>query len=260
MSTTGKVLAGVIGLALVLGVWVLMGGKPEPQNSRETAETAARPAPLAPRPERQENLDMPEMARSDELSARRNAQREARAGSLSERRMARSLRSKGGGPGTGGEAVPRAGMGGHQAEKGEAEESAPKAAPSRDDDTFESVRTTALSNPDPDERIRAIESLSLYDDEPILPVFAQALRDTDPEVRLAALEELSLATDSPPLDLVGAALNDSDPEIRSTALQVLADSEDEGRWPLIRSALRDPDEDVRAEAQEIVDLDTDEEE
>ena len=124
-------------------------------------------------------------------------------------------------------------------------------------ETFDMVRARALSDPDPDERIRALESLDAFEDQSALPILTQALSDQDPEVRLAALEELTFVTDNPPLDTLTIALGDSDPEVRATALRIVADSEDERKWPLIHSALKDPDEDVSGEAEDIVEMEGD---
>lgn len=123
------------------------------------------------------------------------------------------------------------------------------------DETFDVMRAKALSDPDPEERIRALESLDAYGGDSAVPVLTQALSDQDPEVRLAALEELTFVTDNPPLDALSIALGDSDPDVRAAALRIVADSEDESRWPLIHSALKDPDEDVRGEAEDIVEMD-----
>jgi len=137
---------------------------------------------------------------------------------------------------------------------GSEDESMPREARKAPEDTFDVVRARALSDPDPDERIRALESLNGFEGQSVVPILTQALSDHDPEVRLAALEEMTFVTDDPPLDALSIALGDADPEVRATALRMVADSEDQAKWPLIQNALQDPDEDVRNEAEDIVDL------
>ena len=125
-------------------------------------------------------------------------------------------------------------------------------------ESFDTLKKAALSNPDPEERVRAVESMSFFEDEQALGVLSVALTDNDAEVRMAALEEISIISENPPLPLLETALRDSDAEMRETALRMLSDSEDEARWPLIKAALQDPDEDVRSEAEDIVEMESDE--
>lgn len=193
-------------------------------------------------PRRHSEADEPNAAPLEGLDARHKTLREPKKGA---QRMARAARE------------PMAANGEHGPLRRMPAESGTGAGP-KPEETFESVKRTALSDPDPDERVRAIEALSFYDDDTAaVGVLSVALSDPDADVRMAALDELGVIVDDPPLPMLETAMNDGDPEIRASALRMLSDSEDEGRWPLIKAALADPDEDVRDEAKDILEMEAD---
>jgi HEAT repeat protein len=245
MSATTKFLAiAIVGVAVVGGAWLVLGGGGVSTDNgpveRDQRAAASRAAPKLYGHGDALGTDEPEVAVPEGVDTRHLAMREPRR----VQRMARPDRPAAATRDSG--ALRRM-----PAQAGEA--GAPPA-----EETFESVKHTALSDPNPDERVRAIESLSFYDDESAaVGVLSVALSDPDADVRMAALDELGVISDDPPLPLLETALRDGDPEIRTSALRMLSDSEDEARWPLIKSALADPDEDVRDEAKDIIDTEAD---
>ena len=119
---------------------------------------------------------------------------------------------------------------------------------------FETLKKMALLDGDPDNRIVAVWLLGSMDDKPVMPVLEKALSDPDPEVRMAALESIS-EFDNPPVKALAKALDDTDPEIRFEALSVAAEIDNKSVQPLLAKALDDPDEDVRSLAQGLADTD-----
>jgi hypothetical protein len=113
------------------------------------------------------------------------------------------------------------------------------------------LKQTALSDPDPEERISALQSLAFEDENAALPVLTSALQDPEKSVRIAALQELEDYSQLP-FDTVASALGDQDAEVRAEALRILGDSDDDRAVALARQALDDPNEDVRDEAQGII--------
>lgn len=125
---------------------------------------------------------------------------------------------------------------------------------------FESFRDAAMMDPDPDDRVDALESAAtMFDNELAIPLLKDCLKDSDPEVRLAALDELWLQSDDVPFDEVTTALKDDDPEVRLEAVRILGDgdSDDQRVWSLLETAANDADEDVRSDAQDLIDLNSD---
>jgi HEAT repeats len=120
---------------------------------------------------------------------------------------------------------------------------------------FNTLKKMALVDGDPDNRIVAVWLLGSMDDKPVMPVLEKALSDPDPEVRMAALESIS-EFDNPPVKALAKALDDTDPEIRFEALSVAAELDDKTVQPLLVKALDDPDADVRSLAQGLADTDT----
>ena len=118
---------------------------------------------------------------------------------------------------------------------------------------FESLKEIALNDPDPEERINALWSVSLGDEAEALPVLTSALNDGDREVRLAAVQELGgLEDERGVVDALSVALTDSDAEIRAEAVRLIGDTEDPRVAELARHLLNDPDPDVRDEAQGVI--------
>jgi HEAT repeat protein len=111
-----------------------------------------------------------------------------------------------------------------------------------------------LTDGDPDERVAAIDELSVASDaEDALPVLTAAARDHDASVRTAALEALADMSDTrAAVDAAMGALHDPSPDVRVAALDILADSEDPRRFDELRAARLDPDEDVRFEAEYLL--------
>lgn len=121
---------------------------------------------------------------------------------------------------------------------------------------FDGLKRAALSDTDPQQRIKALALISSYDNSVVVPVLKEALSDPDAEVRLAAIQEVSDLGDDAPLSLLQMALDDPDPEVRMESVSALDDlSDDEANKdrlrPLIEKALNDPDEDVRSEAEDL---------
>lgn len=129
----------------------------------------------------------------------------------------------------------------------------PAAAPldPQDDQDLKTIRD-ALASGEAQDRVEAVESLDLFDDQVALPILSEALADPDADVRRAALDEIGLLVDEPPLDVLAKAMNDDDPEIRAAALEMLGESNDEGRWPIIEGARNDQDDDIRSDAEDMV--------
>lgn len=119
---------------------------------------------------------------------------------------------------------------------------------------FETLKTMALTDADPDNRVVALWLLGSEEDQPVMPILMQALSDSDPEVRMAALESIS-EFDDPPIEALAIALDDPDPEIRFEALSVAAEIENQAVIPLLEKGLNDPDEDVRSLAEGLADFD-----
>lgn len=122
---------------------------------------------------------------------------------------------------------------------------------------FESLRSTATSDPDPDERADALETAAaMYDDDQALQLLRDGLKDPDPEVRLAALDDLWLQSDDLPFDELRTALSDDDADVRLEAVKILndGDDDDERVQSLLKIAADDPDEDVSSEAQDMIEL------
>ena len=126
-------------------------------------------------------------------------------------------------------------------------------------DEFEELKTTLLTDPDPEERVGAVLMLTGAEGEAAWRLLGDALQDPDPEVRLAVVEALGdYAEDIPPA-LLTPALNDADPEVRFEAYGILGDLESAEALALVRNGVNDPDEDVRALAEGIVDFADDDE-
>jgi len=121
------------------------------------------------------------------------------------------------------------------------------------DEELEQLKNTALNDPDPDERISAMWSLSITDEAQALPVLSTALRDGDREVRMAALQELGgLEEESDVVDVLAIALNDTDGEIRAEAVRLIGDTEDPRALELARRLMSDPDPEVQEEARSVI--------
>jgi hypothetical protein len=137
------------------------------------------------------------------------------------------------------------------------ETSAPSAEPGsdqEDEDTDAQLKTTALTDPDPDERVAAIDQVSAgWDEQDAVPVLTAAANDSDASVRAAALKNLADVADTrPAVDAAMRALKDPAAEVRIAALNILANSDDPRRVAELRAARSDPDEDVRSEAEMLL--------
>ncbi len=126
------------------------------------------------------------------------------------------------------------------------------------DDDFESVKQTALTDSDAEERASALMLLSTYDDALALPVLTRALSDSDAQVRLAALDGLESLRDDPPFETIASVVNDPDPEVRTEALKELMNIDEDRAQPFVQAALSDPNEDVRDWAEIYADVPADE--
>lgn len=127
------------------------------------------------------------------------------------------------------------------------------------DENFEELKQVALTDPDPDERINALWSLSVGDEATALPVLASALHDGDREVRLAAVQELGgLEDERAVVDSLSIALRDNDAEVRAEAVRLIGDTEDPRAAALAGRLLNDPDDEVREEAKGVVEAAEDE--
>jgi hypothetical protein len=114
---------------------------------------------------------------------------------------------------------------------------------------LEALTHTALHDPDPTNRIDALNDLMNVDEEQSRPILVAAVSDRDPKVRLAAVEQISFQLgEDAPFDTLALAVRDSDPAVRAEALRALDDLDDPRKGPLIHDALGDPDEDVRTTA------------
>lgn len=231
MSSSVKIIAALLGCAVVAILW--FRGGDEPSRPPEVSEPETRPRSAYEKPpKRQMLLDQPAVPGSLEAgeSRRPGAMKDrldARTQKREERKMARQRKE------------PR---------------------PERENQPEESVehwRDVVLNNPDPDERADALNQLD-YDDPAAMEVLVAALQDRDPEVRLTALDELWVNTDEPPLNLLASLLDDPEAEIRAEAVRMIGDSEDPGAVALLESVLGDSDEDVRSEAADALDLDVEE--
>jgi cell pole-organizing protein PopZ len=122
---------------------------------------------------------------------------------------------------------------------------------------FDELKTTLLTNPDPDERIGAVLMLTGTEGEAAWRLLADAMGDPDGEVRLAVVEALGDYSDDIPASLLTPALNDSDPEVRFEAYGILGDMESEEALTLVRNGMSDPDPEVRELVQGIVEFSDD---
>ena len=122
---------------------------------------------------------------------------------------------------------------------------------------FNDLKTTLLTDPDPDERIGAVLMLTGTEGEAAWRLLADAMGDPDGEVRLAVVEALGDYSDDIPASLLTPALNDSDPEVRFEAYGILGDMESEEASTLVRNGMNDPDPEVRELVQGIIEFSAD---
>jgi len=261
MSQKLPVLVGAGALLVVVGVWWQTSGTPEQEpvvldaarmgDGATGLGAGSASAPGTDRPRRN----------PAEMRARRDAWMEAHeqkrarqgagamdseSGNLAAGRLGGSERS--GSRPSGSDGDPEA--------RGMPEAGAPATAGAadEDDDSVESLRETALSDADPDERINALWAIAVTDEDAALPVLSSALRDSDREVRLAAVQELGgLDDERGAIDALSLALGDPDSEIRAEAMRLIGDSEDPRAAHLAQQLINDADADVRDEAQAILD-------
>jgi len=123
---------------------------------------------------------------------------------------------------------------------------------------FEELKTTLLTDPDPEERVGAVLMLTGAEGEAAWRLLADALQDPDAEVRLAVVEALGDYSDDIPPALLTPALNDADPEVRFEAYGILGDMENTEALNYVRNCLSDPDEDVRSLCEGILEFAEDE--
>jgi hypothetical protein len=128
-----------------------------------------------------------------------------------------------------------------------------------DPDEMDQLRTTLLSDPDPDERIGAAFMLTGEEGPESLSMLVEAMGDPDPEVRRAVVEALDDRVEELSPDTFSPALQDPEPAVRLEALNTLGDMAEENPAALqmVRAALNDPNAEVRAlAASQIEESDT----
>jgi len=128
-----------------------------------------------------------------------------------------------------------------------------------DPDEMDQLRSTLLSDPDPDERIGAAFMLTGEEGPESLSMLVEAMGDPDPEVRRAVVEALDDRVEELSPDTFSPALQDPEPAVRLEAVNTLGDMAEENPAALqmVRAALNDPNAEVRAlAASQIEDSDT----
>jgi HEAT repeat protein len=237
-----KIVVPVVAVVAVVAIWLLLSARKPPKETVDQADgSAAHPAKVVMAP----GASMGEVPKAGNMSDRLKAMREAR----SKRKDVTAPQG-----GSVDARQPEGGFVTGRLTTKHASEPDKGAQQAMDDLDAEDLRTVqeALASANPEDRVDALESLELFDDEVALGLLKQGLTDSEAQVRLAALEQIGVMVDEPPIDVLATAVRDSDPEIRSTALGMLAESEDDARWPLIENARFDTDEDVRSDAEDII--------
>jgi hypothetical protein len=128
-----------------------------------------------------------------------------------------------------------------------------------DPDEMDQLRSTLLSDPDPDERSGAAFMLTGEEGPESLSMLVEAMGDPDPEVRRAVVEALDDRVEELSPDTFSPALQDPEPAVRLEALNTLGDMAEENPAALqmVRAALNDPNAEVRAlAASQIEESDT----
>jgi hypothetical protein len=237
-----------LALLVVVGIWWGIRSDPFPVVP-EIAEPLHEQAPVRPTSRMRAQL-------RDDVRSKRDAWAAAQ-----DQRRGHDV--SGGMPkaGKGGSAAPAADGGAALLAQQEADETeghtatkrAPHIASKDNPEEIENLKRIAISDPDPDERINALWSLSVSDEEAALPVLGAALRDENSEVRLAAVQELGgLDDERGAVDALTMALEDADPEIRAEAVRVIGDTDDPRAASIVERLTHDVDPDVRDEAQSVV--------
>lgn len=139
-----------------------------------------------------------------------------------------------------------------------AAEMQPEGMDSDELEEFEELKTTLLTDPDPEERVGAVLMLTGAEGEAAWRLLADALQDPDAEVRLAVVEALGDYSDDIPPGLLVPALSDADPEVRFEAYGILGDMESAEALNFVRNCFNDPDEDVRSLCEGILEFADDE--
>jgi hypothetical protein len=128
-----------------------------------------------------------------------------------------------------------------------------------DPDEMDQLRTTLLSDPDPDERSGAAFMLTGEEGPESLSMLLEAMGDPDPEVRRAVVEALDDRVDELSPETLSPAMQDPAPAVRLEAVNTLGDMAEENPAALqmVRAALNDPNAEVRAlAASQIEESDT----
>lgn len=122
--------------------------------------------------------------------------------------------------------------------------------------SFEELERTAITHPDPEERIEAVQKLAgSRSRQEVITVLLQALKDKEAEVREAALESLDELEALSWETLSQVALNDPAPSLRARAIELLEEKREKGRPTvdlLRRIARMDTDEEVRQAARDLL--------
>ena len=107
---------------------------------------------------------------------------------------------------------------------------------------------TALSDPSPLVRSRAITALGNLGEHAPVEILVKMLLDANSEVRLAAVTALGNLGEHAPLEPLISALHDEDSDVRSAAVTALGNLGEHAPLEPLISALRDEDSDVRSAA------------
>ena len=128
----------------------------------------------------------------------------------------------------------------------------------RKGESFTDLERRALADPKPEERIRALERLSVSEDRAraVAVLVHEMHNDRDEEVRQAALDALEELEELSLEALVHVAVSDPDPSLRLRAVELIGerDEEDKRAVDLLRGiSQRDQHEEVREAATELFD-------
>lgn len=252
MSSSVKIIAGLLGCIVLAILWFGRGG--EPDSPSATAEFEAPDAAAYEKPNRQMLLGQPDMrGKLGDAESRRPQKGFADSGAAGELQDEAKRARPATVPGRVESGAKRA-RDKRMARRRFAQANAPESP--KPEDTLEHWRDVALNDPDPDERADALTQLD-HDDPAAIGVVIEALNDRNPEVRLSALDELWVNTDEPPLDVLAGVLSDPDPEVRAEAVRLIGDSDDPRARQLLEPILGDANEEVRAEAADALEIDED---
>jgi len=104
------------------------------------------------------------------------------------------------------------------------------------------------NNATSDEKIDALENLSTFMDPMIMPVIMKAMSDPDPDVRMIAVESSGFMNRAEAVPAILIGLDDASDDVREAAANAMLMIQDAAIHPALDKALSDPLEDIREAA------------